>query len=305
MLHLLDARHLGRPGIISIAALDLGADAGLALIDCGPDVVFDHLATALREQLGRGPEDVRHLVLSHIHFDHAGGAWRWAREFGTDVHVHPRGAAHLLDPSKLLASATQIYGDRMSRLWGAIEPLPAERLHLAEDNATLRLSDEVALRVLATPGHAQHHNAYFWENESTVFAGDVAGCTIAGGPVVPPCPPPDIHLEAWHASLERLRALAPRHVYITHFGELHEPLRKFDELETRLHQWAGWMRDRLRAGEPEAALLPEFNAFVLEGLRAQGLSESELAAYEQANPAFMSVAGLARYWRKFHPEALA
>ena len=305
MPHLLDARHLGRPGIISIAALDLGPKDGLALIDCGPAVVFDNLVAALREQLGRGPEEVRHVVLSHIHFDHAGAAGRWAREFGATVHVHPRGAAHLLDPSKLLASATQIYGDRISWLWGPMEPVPAERLHVAEDNTVLQLGERVALRVLATPGHAQHHNAYFWEKERTVFAGDVAGVLIADGPVVPPCPPPDIHVEAWRDSLERLRALEPERVFVTHFGELKNAARKFDELETRLLNWADWMRTHLAAGEDDATLLPAFNAFVLDELRASGLSNDELAAYEQANPAFMSVAGLARYWRKFHPEALA
>ncbi len=304
MIQLLDALHLGQPGIIGIALLDLGPGNGLAMIDCGPDVVFDNLVAALAS-LGRRPEEVRHLVLSHIHFDHAGGAWRWARQFGTDVHVHPRGQAHLLDPSKLVSSATRIYGDRMDYLWGKMEAIPPERLHLAEDNTPLVLSDRVTLQVLATPGHAQHHNAYFWEKEKTVFAGDVAGVILASGPVLPPCPPPDIDLESWRASLERLRALRPETVYVTHYGQLDRPLARFDELEARFTAWAAWMRDRLRDGKDEATLLPEFNAFVVASLRAEGLGDDDIAAYEQANPAFMSVAGLARYWRKFHPEALA
>jgi glyoxylase-like metal-dependent hydrolase (beta-lactamase superfamily II) len=304
MIQLLDAHHLGRPGIIGIALLDLGPGNGLALIDCGPDVVFDNLVAALRA-LGRRPEEVRHLVLSHIHFDHAGGAWRWAREFGTEVHVHPRGQAHLLDPSKLLASATRIYGEKMDYLWGKMEPLPPARLHLAEDNTRLALSDHVTLEVLATPGHAQHHNAYFWAAGSTVFAGDVAGVKLDNGPVLPPCPPPDIDLESWHTSLNRLRQLRPENVYVTHYGLLDHPLARFDELERRLRAWADWMKDELRAGKQETVILPEFNHWVLDGLRAEGLNAAELTAYEQANPAFMSVAGLARYWRKFHPEALA
>ncbi len=193
----------------------------------------------------------------------------------------------------------------MAYLWGKMEPMPPERLHLAEDNAQLALGPNVTLRVLATPGHAQHHNAYFWESERTIFAGDVAGVLLPGGPVVPPCPPPDIDLESWHRSLERLRALLPATVYVTHYGPLDDPRARFDELERRLRAWADWMKDELRAGKDEAVILPEFNRFVLDGLRAEGLGEDELAAYEQANPAFMSVAGLARYWRKFHPEALA
>ena len=304
MIHLLDAHHLGRPGIIGIALLDLGPGNGLAMIDCGPDVVFDNLVAALRA-LGRRPEEVRHLVLSHIHFDHAGGAWRWAQEFGTEVHVHPRGQAHLLDPSKLLASATRIYGEKMDYLWGKMEAMPPDRLHLAEDKTQLALSDRVTLEVLATPGHAQHHNAYFWAAERTVFAGDVAGVKLDDGPVLPPCPPPDIDLESWHTSLDRLRTLQPETVFVTHYGRLDDPAARFDELERRLRAWADWMKDELRAGKDETVILPEFNQWVLDGLRAEGLNDDELAAYEQANPAFMSVAGLVRYWRKFHPEALA
>ncbi len=303
MIHLVDTRHLGRPRIIASYLIDLGSDHGLAMVDCGPEVVFESLVDGIRA-LGRRPEDVKHLLLTHIHFDHAGSAWRWAREFGTTVHVHPRGAAHLLDPAKLVASATRIYGDRMGRLWGSIEAVPADLLKPTEDNAVLDLGGGTRVTALATPGHAPHHLAWHLPDTGTLFAGDVAGVIIGDGPVVPPCPPPDIDVETWRTSLERLRGLGATDVYVTHFGRLDDPARRLAELEQRLVSWAGWMLEHLREGREEAGLVPDFEAFVADELRSKGLNEEEIKDYEQADPAFMSVAGLGRYWRKFHPELI-
>ena len=301
MIHLVDTLHLGRPRIIASAIVDLGPGAGLAMVDCGPESVFDHLVAGIRA-LGRRPDEVKHLLLTHIHFDHAGGAWRWAQEFGTTVHVHPRGAAHLLDPTKLNASATRIYGDRMGKLWGRIEPIPPARLKIAEDDEVVDLGGGKRVTALATPGHAPHHLAWWLAEAGALFAGDVAGVVIGHGPVVPPCPPPYIDVETWRTSLERLRGLGAASVYVTHFGKLDDPARRFTELEERLVAWSGWMLEHLREGREEADLVPEFEAFVADELRSKGLSEEEIADYEQADPAFMSVTGLGRYWRKHHPE---
>lgn len=302
MIHVVDIYHLGQPRIVAAHALEL--EDGLAIIDGGPDSGFDHLVEGIRA-LGRKPEDVRHLLLTHIHLDHAGGAWRWAREFGTDVYVHPRGAAHLLDPSKLVASATRLYGDRMDTLWGQIEPVTAERLHIIEDGKRLPWAHGPEVRAVETPGHAPHHHAYWMPAERTLFAGDVAGVIINDGPVAPPCPPPDIDVETWCASLRRLRALAPAAIYVTHFGRLPDPLAALDALGPRLVSWAGWVRDRLREGREESTLGPGFAAFVAGEFRAAGLSEEQIDNYQQADPAAMSVAGLARYWRKHRADALA
>lgn len=303
MIHVVDTFHLGRPRIIASHLLDLGPEHGLAMVDCGPESVFDNLVAGVRG-LGRRPEEVRHLLLSHIHFDHAGAAWRWAREFGTTVYVHPRGEAHLLDPAALMSSATRIYGGHMGRLWGAMEPIPREKLRVVQDGEHLELGGGIVVRAVATPGHAQHHHAWWLESERAVFAGDVAGVMIPGGPVVPPCPPPDIHVEAWQESLARLRALRPEAVYVAHFGRMAEPEARFAELEERLLAWSNWMKERLREGREGEALVGEFVGFVADGLRAEGLDEEMVKDYEQANPAFMSVAGLSRYWRKFHPAVL-
>jgi glyoxylase-like metal-dependent hydrolase (beta-lactamase superfamily II) len=301
MVDLIDALHLGTANVISIALLRAGPGE-LVLVDTGPESVFDAVVAAM-PKLGYEPRDVRHILASHIHLDHTGAAWRWARDFGAKIYVHPNGAPHLVDPSKLLASATRIYGDKMSYLWGAVEGIPKHQVVAATDS-DLRLGD-LRVRAINTPGHANHHNAYWIESQRVIFAGDVAGVRIGGGPTIPPFPPPDIHLELWRDSLEKIRVLQPASIYVTHFGEIKDPLASLDELEKRLNTWASWMKERMREGNSEAEIIPEFQRFVENELRTGGAGEEGIKTYEQADPASMSVAGLTRYWRKHHPEEIS
>ena len=302
MLHLIDSLHLDTPNVICVAILE-AKDGTLIMIDCGPETVFENVVGALRKS-GLRPEKVRHLLATHIHLDHNGGAWRWQREFGTIVHVHPIGAPHVIDPSKLVSSATRIYGDRMGYLWGEIRPLAAECVAVTADNQEIQVSD-LSFRVVETPGHAQHHNAYWCETERILFAGDVAGVAIGNGPIFPPCPPPDVHLEKWQESLARIRTLKPDQLLLTHFGLRQQPERHLADLETRLLSWADWMKDRLLEGKSEEAIIPEFRRFTDAQLRAAGATSADMLAYEQADPATMSVTGLCRYWKKHHPEEIA
>jgi glyoxylase-like metal-dependent hydrolase (beta-lactamase superfamily II) len=299
MVHLIDALHLGRPDVICVALVECGPN-DLLLVDSGPESVFDAAVAGVRK-LGFNPADVRHLLATHVHLDHSGGAWRWAKEFGTRIYVNPRGAPHLVDPSKLVGSAARIYGDKMGFLWGASGPIAEDQVVAVEDCAELRFGSE-KFRVLYTPGHAQHHNAYWLESERTLFAGDVAGVRIRGGSTIPPFPPPDIHLESWKESLEKIRALEPDSLHITHFGKIDDPIRSLDVLEKRLFSWAEWMKERLLEGKSEMELIPAFEHFTVQELLGDGTPSEDLATYEQADPASMSVAGLARYWRKYHPE---
>jgi glyoxylase-like metal-dependent hydrolase (beta-lactamase superfamily II) len=299
MVHLIDALHLGIPNVICIALVECGPSE-LLLVDSGPESAFDAVVKGVRK-LGFQPAHVRHLLASHIHLDHAGGAWRWAKEYGTKIYANPRGAPHLVDPSKLVGSAARIYGDKMNLLWGAAGTIPEDHVIAVEDNAELRFGSQ-QFRVLYTPGHAQHHNAYWLESERTVFAGDVAGVLIRKGPVIPPFPPPDIHLESWKDSLEKIRALSPASLHITHFGKIDDPPRTLEALEKRLFGWADWMKQRLLEGKSEMEIIPEFEKFTVQELLAGGTPNEDLVTYEQADPASMSVAGLARYWRKYHPE---
>ena len=298
MVRLIDALHLGTPNVISIGLLQ-AASGELILVDTGPETVFGAVVAGV-QNLGYEPRNVRHILASHIHLDHTGAAWRWAQKFGANIYVNPKGAPHLVDPSKLLASATRIYGDKMNHLWGAIEAIPSRQVIAATD-CEFRLGN-LLIRAISTPGHASHHNAYWIESQQIVFAGDVAGVKIGTGPTIPPLPPPEINLELWRASLEKIRALKPASIYVTHFGEIKDPFASLEELERRLANWADWMKQRMREGKSEEEILPEFRRFAEAELRTAGTSEECVKTYEQANPASMSVAGLIRYWRKHHPE---
>ena len=299
MVYLIDALHLGIANVICVALVECGPNE-LLLVDSGPESVFNNVVAGVRK-LGFEPAHVRHLLASHIHLDHTGGAWRWAKEFGTRIYVNPKGRSHLVDPSRLVGSAVRIYGDKLEFLWGAAGPIPEDQVFAVEDNTELRFGSK-QFRVLYTPGHAQHHNAYWLESERTMFAGDVAGVLIRRGPAIPPFAPPDIHLEVWKDSLDKIRAFNPDSLHITHFGKVENPIRTLNALEKRLFSWADWMKRRLLEGKSEAEIVPEFEKFTVQELLAEGTPNEDLETYEQADPASMSVAGLARYWRKYHPE---
>jgi len=164
-----------------IAATALETEDGIALFDTGAESTFDNVVAELR-RVGAAASDVRHVFVSHIHFDHAGAAWRFA-ELGATIYVHPRGAAHLIDPRKLVASATRLYGDKMEQLWGKFSGIAPERVRILEDNEFVRVAP-FEIRAIATPGHASHHHVYHWND--TVFGGDIAGVRLGGGPPAPP-----------------------------------------------------------------------------------------------------------------------
>ena len=295
MIHVLDTQHLGRRGIIAVTALETGE--GLVLFDTGPESTFETIAAELRK-LGADPSTVRHVFLSHIHFDHAGAAWRFA-ELGATIYVHPRGAPHLIDPAKLVASATRLYGDQMERLWGRFAAIAPERVRILEDKAVVRIAP-FDIRAIETPGHASHHHVYHWDD--IVFGGDVAGVRLGGGTPVPPLVPPELDIEAWRQSISEIRALTPANLYLPHFGPVTGDIAAhLDALEERIVRWSIWFRDRLRAGEDETAMRPAFADYVASELRQAGATESELADYEQADPSFMAVSAAIRYWRKRHP----
>ena len=299
MVHVIDTRQLGRAGIIAATALQ--TEDGTVLFDTGAESTFDSVDTALR-QIGSDRKDVRHVFLSHIHFDHAGAAWRFA-ELGATIYVHPRGAPHLIDPAKLVNSATRIFGNQMEKLWGRVMPIPEERLKVLHDGDVVRIGD-VEVRAIETPGHATHHHVYTWEDN--LFGGDVAGVRLGSGPPIPPFVPPELQIEAWLESIDKMRALRAANLYLPHFGKVAAGLGEhFDALEERVHRWATWFRDRLRAGDDEAQLAPAFTDYEMQDLRAGGAAEEQLADYELADPSYMAVPAALRYWRKYHPEQVA
>lgn len=298
MVHILDTRQLGRAGIVAATALE--TDDGLAFFDTGPESTFDNVAVDLREA-GFTPENVRHVFLSHIHFDHAGAAWCFA-ELGAIVYVHPRGAQHLLDPTKLIESATRIFGDDMQRLWGRIAPIPAERVRILENNQIVRVG-RFEIRALATPGHASHHHVYHWDDN--VFGGDIAGVRIGNGPPIPPFVPPELHIESWRESIAKIRALNPSNLYLPHFGKVSGSVAEhLDLLDERVAHWSEWFREKIRTGTDEQQLRRQFAKLEHDELRAGGASEDDAEGYEAADPSYMAVGAALRYWKKYHADAV-
>ena len=297
-IHILDTRQLGHPGIVAATALE--TNDGIALFDTGPESTYENVVAAFR-QSGSDPKDVRHVFLSHIHFDHAGAAWRFA-ELNAKIYVHPRGAPHLIDPTKLVESATRIFGDDMERLWGRIGPIPAERVKILEDNEIVRVPP-FEIRAIATPGHASHHHVYHWDDN--VFGGDIAGVRIGNGPPIPPFVPPELHVESWLESIHKIRALKPSNLYLPHFGKVNAYVPDhLDALEERVNCWSEWLRDEIRAGSNEERLRAEFAEYEHSDLRARGASEEDVQGYEAADPSYMAVGAAIRYWKKYHPDAV-
>lgn len=291
MIHVLDLHFLDVPQ--AIAAFVIETSAGPVLIETGPYSTYDHLKKALSAK-GYQTEDIRHVLLTHIHFDHAGAAWAFARQ-GADIYVHPFGVKHLADPDKLVSSARRIYKDDMDRLWGDMQPISEERLRKVRHEETLTFG-ETGVKAWHTPGHAVHHIA--WQVGDVLFTGDVAGVRINHGMVEPPCPPPDINIEDWQNSINTIRSLAPQALYLTHFGKVEDINPHLNDLETAIINWADWIRMKIDEGRTAEEITPEFTEYVANQLRASGANEAAIRQYEAANPSWMSVAGLMRYWKK-------
>ena len=292
-----DLHFLGRPAIIATAILR-GPD-GVALIDPGPATTLETLRAALRQK-GIQFGDLRQLLLTHIHLDHAGGTGTIVRENPSiEVWVHERGAPHMEDPARLLASATRLYGEAdMARLWGEFLAVPGANLRPLAGGETIIAAGR-ELQVAYTPGHASHHVSFFDLASRVAFVGDTAGIRRGSGSyVMPPTPPPDIDLEAWRESEERIIAWEPDMLFMTHFGPFHGARLQFQQLRDNIAQW-NRIVTRLIA---DARLTEEQrqSMFVEQAHRElrRAVGEEEADQYGRAGRLDYSWQGLARYWRK-------
>src|SRR3954454_8812879 len=224
----IDLHHLGRERIIASYLLD--TDDGPALFDCGPSTTIDALKAGLADR-GLALTDVRHLLLSHIHLDHAGAAGALVRQHpALQVHVSAVGAPHLVDPSRLEASARRLYGDAFDELWGELSPVPEANVQVVGDRV-------LGLDCFPSPGHASHH-VCFLAADGTVYAGDAAGVRIQPHrAVLPPTPPPEFDLDAWLQTLEEIERRSPERLALVHFGLADDVSRHLTELRTRLVEW--------------------------------------------------------------------
>jgi glyoxylase-like metal-dependent hydrolase (beta-lactamase superfamily II) len=268
----IDVHHLGRERVICCHRI------GDVLVDPGPESTHHTLLEALDGAVPRA------LLLTHIHFDHAGAAGVLARRWPeVEVWVHERGARHLADPERLVASARRLYGEDFDRLWGEVVPVPEENMVVLEGGER-----RDGFRVAYTPGHASHHVSYLHEETGLAFTGDVSGVRIDGGPVLPPTPPPDVDLDAWRESIAVVRTWAPQAVCPTHFGTFEDVSAHLDGLEEALARAGERARDTDDAG---------FAAWLREWIAAR--ADPQMAEeYYQAMPPDMQWAGLERYWSK-------
>ena len=271
--------HHQAPGIVGSYLLE--TEDGPALFDCGPTTTIPHLKAGLAER-GLDLTDVRHLLLSHIHLDHAGAAGVLVRQNPwLQVHVSEVGAPHLLDPSRLDASARRLYGDSFDELWGELAPIPAENVHVVGDRV-------VGLDCFPTPGHAWHHVSYLDAN-GTLYAGDAAGVRLAEGQfVMPPCPPPELDLEAWERTIEEIERRAPARLALIHFGVFDDVEEHLSSLRETLRRWG----KRVEDGMDEEAFVAAARYDVSQ--TDPGLVDE----YERAGPYWHHFRGIERYWRQ-------
>jgi len=291
----LDLNFQGTPRIIATAVLQ--GPGGVALIDPGPSSTLP----TLRQELGRSGisiGDLTALVLTHIHLDHAGASGTLVRERpGLQVYVHEKGAPHMIDPERLLASATRLYGNAMDRLWGEVRAVPPDAIVALAGGERLEVGG-CELQVAYTPGHASHHVSYYNADTGIAFVGDTAGIKMTpGGYVLPPTPPPDIDLEIWDASLGRIEAWHPRTMMLTHYGPAAACGPHIAEVRDHLAFTADLVRASLARDEDDESREAWFTEQLRLELRRR-LGEGEVHAYEVAGPFDLNWRGLARYFRK-------
>jgi len=290
----LDLKFQGRPH--AIASYLIRSGNAVVLIESGPGSTLPGLEAGLAKE-GLSPRDVTHVLLTHIHLDHAGAAGWLARQ-GAEIYVHPVGAPHMINPEKLLASATRIYGDRMESLWGEFLPVPEDKLRVVGDGERIVIGN-LAFVPINTPGHAEHHYAYLFED--ICFSGDVGGVRIPGYQYLRvPMPPPELHLERWHESIKRLQKEKFARIAPTHFGIYDDPEWQLREVDKGLDDAERWL-EKTMSEDPTApieALRESFTDWMVEQATEMGLSEDVVNAYTVANPPGMSADGLLRYWKK-------
>lgn len=295
-LRCIDLEFQGQPGVIAAYLLE---DRGeRALIEIGPTSTLDTLLRGL-DDVGVEPESISKVLVTHIHLDHAGAAGTFIRRFPqAHLYVHEAGAPHMLDPTKLLASARRIYGDMTGPLWGDFEPVPEGKLTTIGEGDTVEIGNR-RLDVLYTPGHASHHVAFHDAERQGIFTGDVAAVRLQSYDYVrPPTPPPDLDLEKWSASIQRVRELHPRELYLTHFGPFSDVEPHLDATERRLYDWAEVIERAVDSGQDRPEITDNLRLHADRELLDETSDARVLQRYELATPYGMTVDGYLRYFKK-------
>ncbi|MDQ3238288.1 MAG: MBL fold metallo-hydrolase [Actinomycetota bacterium] len=291
----IDLNFLGSEHIIaSFLLMDEGGGSA-AIVETGPTTCLKRLTAGLDEH-GVSPEDVHGVFLTHIHLDHAGASGHLAELLpNATFHVHEIGFPHLVDPSKLMKSATRIYGDRMDELWGEARPVPEDRIVVLRDGEEAEAAGGV-LRAYDTPGHAYHHLAYLEPVSGAMFAGDVAGIRLPGQSYVrPPTPPPEVDVDAWLRSIEAVRQVGPESIWPTHFGCYDDVERHLSELEQRLQDWLLFVEGHMDEGADQEEISEQLKAKGDAEMLAEGAEPEDSEHYDLAGSYWMLTDGFMRY----------
>jgi glyoxylase-like metal-dependent hydrolase (beta-lactamase superfamily II) len=278
-----------------IASFLLMGEGSAAIVETGPTSCIDDLMRGLKDH-GVTPEEVEQVFLTHIHLDHSGASGNLMELLpNAAFYVHEIGYPHLVDPSKLLKSATRLYGDRMEELWGEVRPVSEDRLVKLEGGEEIEAAGGV-VRAHYTPGHAYHHLAFHEPGTGHLFAGDVAGVRLPGQSYVkPPTPPPEVDIDAWKGSIETLREIEPKILCPTHFGSYEDVERHLGELEQRLEDWLLLVEQRMEEGHSQEDIAEELGAKGDEEMLREGANPEESERYELAANYEMLAAGIMRY----------
>ncbi|MSO62286.1 MAG: MBL fold metallo-hydrolase [Acidobacteria bacterium] len=294
MTEYIDLNFRGSDRVIATAVL-LGPD-GVTLVDPGPTSCLPVLEAGLRQR-GLTLRDVRALVLTHIHLDHAGAVGTIVERVPSiRVHVHERGAPHMVDPAKLLASATRLYGDQMDALWGAFLPVPAANVNVLQGGERIATAG-TTLQVAYTPGHAKHHVSYLDETTGVAYVGDTGGIRVSADYLIAPTPPPDIDLAAWRDSLTTIDTWQPVSLFLTHFGVVSGAKAHLARFRETLTAQAEAVRLSLTAGSTDEERTRVFVEQMRREVR-KAMSEHEARATELVAPFDQLWQGLDRYWKK-------
>jgi len=282
----------------TIGAYLLPYNYGGILVETGPTSTLPQLIEGLK-QFGFSPSHITDILLTHIHLDHAGAAG-WFAQQGTRVHVHPKGVQHLINPEKLLASATRVYGDQMDTLWGIFFPVPESQINPLQDNSEIKIGN-MMIRALDVPGHAVHHLAYLIDG--TCFTGDIGGVRVHNQKYISiPTPPPDLNIEQWRESIHRLIKQNPKQIVPTHFGVYPDAEWHFTTLLSLLDTIDEWINKTMLKIQSIEELREEYLSFEVSRSCQAGLQELTFDAQQTANPYLMSADGIFRYWNKYRKE---
>lgn len=291
-IHTIDLQFRGKPQ--SIAAFLVESEGELALVETGPTSTIDSLTAGIR-QLGFDPEDIRKVLVTHIHLDHAGAAGWWGAK-GAQIFVHQRGARHLIDPSKLVEGARVVYGDLLETLWGEVKPIPEGQVTPLNDGDKVRVGG-TEFQAWDTPGHARHHHVFVADGIG--FAGDVAGVRLPGQTFISPTTAPSqFEPGPYRESMHRVVAAKLDRLYLTHFGEITDISDHFSRYEQIILDASQLIQAKRTEGANRDEMLKAFVAFNQQRASEEGVDAATLQEYENANPSDMCVDGIDLYWKR-------